>query len=407
MKKQEHISLMREKFNQIEKLLNEKARRRWVAVEAQAIGHGGIRLLSLATGMAISTIRRGIGELEDLSADDRVSQRKSGAGRKTIEDSQPDLLQALESLIDPETRGDPCSPLRWTIKSTKTLAAALVKKGYNVGATTVRRLLKKLGYSLQGNKKSKEGKDHPDRDDQFKHINSTVQEYQEANNPAISVDTKKKENLGNKKNGGKTYEPKGKPTKVDTHDFPDKNQEKAIPYGVFDLADNSAGVTVGIDHDTAEFAVRSIKRWWTKMGKMKYPNAKKLLVTADSGGSNSSRSRLWKFELQKLADELGLIIEVCHYPPGTSKWNKIEHKLFCHITRNWQGRPLDSLDTVVNLIGSTKTTKGLTVKSWVDKQSYEVGLKISDSDLAKCVIIPNSFHGEWNYEIHPRTKIAK
>jgi hypothetical protein len=294
------------------------------------------------------------------------------------------------------------SPLRWTCKSTHRLASELVSQGFQVSPTSVRRMLAASGYSLQANRQTREGKQHPDRDGQFGYINGRVQARMRRREPAISVDTKKKELLGNHKNSGQTYERKGKPREVDTHDFPDKNQRKAVPYGVYDISQNAAGVSVGISHDTAEFAVEAIRRWWTKMGCRRYRSAKRLLITADSGGSNSSRSRLWKVELQRLADATGLIIEVCHYPPGTSKWNKIEHRLFCHITRNWRGVPLETLEIVVESINNTTTTRGLEVHAWLDEGTYTKGRKVTEAELNECLIKRHEYHGEWNYEIHPR-----
>jgi hypothetical protein len=296
------------------------------------------------------------------------------------------------------------SPLRWTCKSTRTLAAALVAQGFTVSASKVRQLLAEMGYSLQANRKTLEGRQHPDRDGQFRHINGRVLACKRRGEPAISVDTKKKEVLGKHKNPGETYCPKGKPPEVDTHDFPDPELGKAVPYGVYDILENEAGVSVGISHDTAEFAVEAIRRWWQKLGHRRYANARRLLITADSGGSNSSRSRLWKLELQNFADETGLIIEVCHYPPGTSKWNKIEHRLFCHITRNWQGVPLETLEIVVESISHTTTTSGLEVHAWLDEGTYAKGRIVSDAELDECTIKRHKFHGEWNYEIHPRNK---
>ncbi len=295
------------------------------------------------------------------------------------------------------------NPLRWTCKSTRTLAGELRTQGYHVGPTTIGGMLHKLGYSLQANRKTREGKKHPDRDAQFQHINKRVNARKRRGEPAISVDTKKKENLGNKKNPGKTYEHRKKPREVDTHDFPNKKKGKAVPYGVYDIHQNKAAVSVGISHDTAEFAVAAIRRWWNRLGRLEYGRAKRLLITADSGGSNSSRSRLWKLELQKFADKTGLIIEVCHYPPGTSKWNKIEHRVFCHITRNWQGVPLENLEVVLESIGNTKTATGLEIHVWLDEKIYEKGRKVTDVELAECIIERNKFQGDWNYEIHPRS----
>jgi hypothetical protein len=294
------------------------------------------------------------------------------------------------------------SPLRWTIKSTHRLADALRTQGYQVSATSVRRMLVAMKYSLQSNRKTREGVQHPDRDGQFRHIAERVKARKRRGEPALSVDTKKKEVLGNLKNAGQTYRPQGDPQTVKTHDFPDPNLGKAVPYGVYDIHGNEAGVSVGISHDTAEFAVGAIRRWWEKLGRQRYGRAQRLLVTADSGGSNSSRCRLWKVELQKWADETGLIIEVSHYPPGTSKWNKIEHRVFCHITRNWRGTPLETLEIVVESIGATITETGLEVHAWLDEGTYEKGRKVSDQELAECNIQRNEYHGEWNYEIHPR-----
>lgn len=308
----------------------------------------------------------------------------------------------LERLVEQGSRGDPQSPLRWTFKSTRALARALKADGFEVSYATVRQLLKSSGFSLQSNRKAREGSQHADRNAQFEHIAKRVKARQRRGEPALSVDTKKKEVLGKLKNPGKTFRKKGNPVEVNVHDFPDPELGKAIPYGVFDLNNNEAGVSVGITHDTAEFAVEAIRRWWSKLGKKPYPNPKRLLITADSGGSNSSRNRLWKLELQKFADETQMIIEVCHFPPGTSKWNKIEHRVFCHIIRNWQGVPLETLEIVVKLIGSTKTTTGLEVHCWLDQDQYEKGRKVSDAEMNEICIKPDAFHGEWNYEIHPR-----
>jgi hypothetical protein len=382
--------------------LDERGRRRWAAVEARALGHGGITAVALATGLSDRTIRTGLKELDDPAplAGDR--QRQVGGGRKPHAITQPGLQDALDRLIEPTARGSPMNPLRWTIKSTHRLAQALRKQGYEVSATSVRRMLVAMKYSLQSNRKTREGVQHPDRDGQFRHIAARAKARKRRGEPAISVDTKKKEVLGNLKNAGKTYRPKGDPEKVKTHDFPDPKLGKAVPYGVYDIHGNEAGVSVGISHDTAEFAVAAIRRWWQKLGCQRYGRAKRVLVTADSGGSNSSRCRLWKVELQKWADETGLIVEVSHYPPGTSKWNKIEHRLFCHITRNWRGTPLETLEIVVESIGATTTETGLEVHAWLDESTYEKGRKVSDEELAECNIKRNAYHGEWNYEIHPR-----
>jgi Rhodopirellula transposase DDE domain len=396
------VEWIRDKYWHLSSELDERGRRRWAAIEARSLGRGGIVAVATATGISDRTIRTGIKDLESSEplAPDR--QRRRGGGRKALTAVQPGLLDALDKMINPTTRGDPMSPLRWTCKSTRTLAAELCKQGYNVSPSTVRGLLVTLGYSLQANRKKREGKQHPDRDAQFQHINARVLAQKRRGEPAISVDTKKKETLGNKKNAGRTYEPKGQPREVDTHDFPDEAKGKAVPYGVYDIHRNEAGVSVGISSDTAEFAVAAIDRWWQKLGRKRYPSGKRLVITADSGGSNSARNRLWKLELQRLANKTGLIIEVSHYPPGTSKWNKIEHRLFCHITRNWQGEPLETHEVVVESIANTKTVEGLEVHVWLDESRYEKGRKVSDQELDECTIIRNQFHGEWNYEIRPR-----
>jgi transposase len=399
------VAAVRLKYADLVADLDERGRRRWAAVEARALGRGGIATVAVATGLSDRTIRTGLSELASPSTLDPGRQRRVGGGRKPSQVSQPGLLDALNRLIEPTTRGTPMGPLRWTIKSTPRLAGELRRQGYTVSASSVRGLLRELGYSLQANRKTREGRQHPDRDGQFRHIAGRVQARRHRGEPALSVDTKKKEVLGDLKNAGATYRPKGDPREVKTHDFPDPQLGKAVPYGVYDIHSNEAGVSVGVSHDTAEFAVGAIRRWWEKLGRTRYPRAKRVLVTADSGGSNSSRSRLWKVELQKWADETGLIVEVCHYPPGTSKWNKIEHRLFCHITRNWRGTPLETLEVVVESIGATTTETGLEVHAWLDEGTYEKGRAVSDEALAECVIKRNGFHGEWNYEIHPRDKI--
>jgi transposase len=347
------------------------------------------------------TIRNGINELDDPDAPPATQQRRSGGGRKCREWEQPQLIETLVKLVDSGTRGDPMSPLRWTCKSTRTLAEELSRQGFSVSANTVGRLLHDGGYSLQANRKTIEGKQHPDRDAQFQHISQRVKAFQRAGCPAISVDTKKKEPLGKMKNSGRTYRRKGDPEKVKTHDFPDKKLGKAVPYGVYDITHNEAGVSVGISHDTAEFAVAAIRRWWNRLGQEKYPSARRLLITADSGGSNSPRTRLWRWALQQLANETGLSLELCHYPPGTSKWNKVEHRLFCHITSNWRGVPLETLEIVVNLIGSTRTAEGLEVHAWIDENEYQKAKTVSDDQLSEVRIRRDSFHGEWNYQILP------
>jgi hypothetical protein len=396
------VQWIESKFQGLADELSERARRRWAAVEAVALGRGGISVVSAATGLAHTTIRRGIGELGHGNALPTGRQRRAGAGRKTAEVVCPGLPAALERLVEPESRGDPMSPLRWTCKSTRRLAEELTAQGYAVGPTTVRHLLRKAGYSLQANRKTREGEAHPDRDAQFRYINRRVQAQHRHGQPAVSVDTKKKETLGNLKNPGETWRRKGQPREVDTHDFPDPRKGKAVPYGVYDLGHNEAWVSVGVSSDTAEFAVAAIRCWWKRWGRGRHRQAVRLLITADSGGSNSSRSRLWKVELQRLSDETGLEIEVCHFPPGTSKWNKIEHRLFCHVTRNWQGQPLESYEIVVNLIGSTTTSTGLKVYADLDPSKYEKGRKVTDEEFAEVNIKPSRFHGEWNYVIRPK-----
>jgi len=395
------VTWIAEKYTAIEADLDERARRRWAAAEARSLGWGGIAAVSAATGVSDRTIRRGILELDDPNAAPSNRQRQPGAGRKSREIEQPNLKKALDQLVSSGTRGDPMSPLRWTCKSTKTLSIELQRQGFRVSSVKVGQLLKEAGYSLQANRKTIEGNQHPDRNAQFEFISKRIVALQKNNQPTISVDTKKKEVLGNLKNAGKTYRHQKDPIKVETHDFPKKELGKAVPYGVYDIGRNEAGVTIGISSDTAEFAVSAICRWWKRLGSKSYPTAKRVLITADSGGSNSPRTRLWRTELQKLANATGLIIELCHYPPGTSKWNKIEHKLFCHITRNWQGVPLETLEVIVSLIGNTRTTSGLEVHAWIDGKNYEKARKVTNEELAEVTIVRNKFHGEWNYEIRP------
>jgi transposase len=396
------VEWIRRKFQAIVPDLDERGRRRWAATEARSLGRGGITAVSLATGISDRTIRNGIQELDDPDPVPFDRQRRAGGGRKSREVEHPGLVAALERMVEPESRGDPQSPLRWTLKSTRELAQTLREQGFPVSHRKVGQLLKARGYSLQSNRKTREGAQHPDRDAQFRHIANRVKARQRRREPALSVDTKKKEVLGNLKNPGRTYRRRGKPVEVDVHDFPDPRLGKAIPYGVYDLGHNEAGVSVGITHDTAEFAVEAIRRWWRHLGKKRYRTPGRLLITADSGGSNSFRNRLWKVELQKFADETGTILEVCHFPPGTSKWNKIEHRVFCHITRNWRGVPLETMEVVVQLIGATRTREGLEVHAWLDDCVYEKGRKVSDAEMQALHIKPNTFHGEWNYEIHPR-----
>jgi hypothetical protein len=396
---------MRRKFRLVAVELDERRRRQWAAAEARDTGWGGISLVARATGLSRPTIMAGLKELE-LSPKSRTLAaarvRSPGGGRRTLTQSDPGLLEALERLIDPATRGDPMSPLRWTCKSTANLAEELTRQDHPVTDRTVARLLKQTGYSLQANRKMREGSSHPDRNAQFEYINRQVVAFQKQQQPVISVDTKKKELVGEFKNPGAEWQPQGQPEQVKVHDFPDKKKGKAIPYGVYDLACNEGWVSVGIDHDTAEFACASIQRWWNEMGSARFPRATKLLITADGGGSNSSRNRLWKKSLQGLADELRMTLNVCHFPPGTSKWNKIEHRLFCFITKNWRGRPLTNYEVIVNLIASTTTKTGLTVRAALDPRSYETGIEVSQEELEHLSITRAKFHGDWNYSIKPR-----
>jgi len=396
------IEWIREKYTALADDLDERGRRRWAAAEARSLGWGGITAVAEATGISDRTIRTGIKELDDPDAAPAHRQRGVGGGRRRREIEQPRLVVSLEKLVEGGTRGDPGSPLRWTCKSTRSLARALRRQGFQISSNKVSQLLRSQGYSLQANRKTVEGKQHPDRDAQFEQINGRVRAFQRTGQPVISVDTKKKEPLGNMKNPGRTYRPKGNPVKVTTHDFPDKQLGKAVPYGVYDVTNNEAGVSVGVSHDTAEFAVAAIRRWWVRMGKKRFPRAKRLLITADCGGSNSPRTRLWQWALQQFANKTGLKLELCHYPPGTSKWNKIEHRLFCHITRNWQGVPLESYEVVVNLIGSTRTEAGLEVHAWLDSQEYQKSMKVNEVELAEVHIQREEFHGEWNYTILPQ-----
>lgn len=396
---------VKSKFTSLRPLMNEHLRRRWAAVEATTIGYGGISMVARATGLSRNTIAEGIAELSENTDGIPVSSvsriRRAGGGRKRLTERDPELLKDLESLVAPVTRGEPESPLRWTCKSTRKLAEALQNQGHAVKERTVAGLLKHLGYSLQSNRKRREGSSHPDRDTQFEFINTQVQAFQKRSQPVISVDTKKKELVGDFLNKGQEWQPQGTPEKVNTYDFINKELGKAIPYGVYDVTFNQGWVSVGIDHDTAHFAIATLRRWWEVMGHPIYPNAWELLITADGGGSNSSRSRLWKVTLQELADDTGLEISVCHFPPGTSKWNKIEHRMFCHITENWRGRPLRSLEIIVNLIGDTTTKAGLQIQAELNMDSYETGIKVSDEELAAVQIRRADFHGEWNYTILP------
>lgn len=398
------VNGIRNKYMALVDDLDERGRRRWAATEAESIGRGGIAAVAEATGMSDRTVRNGIIEIREGRVVPTGQQRRTGGGRKPLEEDQPDLIDAIEALVEPTERGDPQSPLRWTCKSLTNLQAELRAQGYAVGRVKISEVLRSLGYSLQGNRKTREGKNHPDRDDQFKHINKRVKAYRRGGRPAISVDTKKKENLGEKANVGREYRPKGSPREVDTHDFPDKKKGKAIPYGVYDIDQNEAWVSTGISSDTGEFAVASIRRWWKELGRKRYRKPTRLLITADAGGSNGHRNRLWKLELQGLANETGMVIEVFHYPPGTSKWNKIEHRLFCHITRNWRGVPLETHQVVVSLVSSTRTNEGLEVHCWLDEGQYLKGRKITNTEMQSVCIKRNAFHGDWNYQILPNKK---
>ena len=386
--------------------MDEKLRRLWAATEAMKSGRGAIAVLCRATGMSRNTIKAGIKELSSPAEQqhdlDRV--RKPGAGRKTLSEKNPQLIEALNKLMEPYTIGDPMRPLRWTCKSTQKLADELTKLGLAVSARTVSKLLKEQGFSLQSNSKRHEGSKHPDRNGQFEYINTMVEEFQKRGSPVISVDTKKKELVGMFKNGGREWQEKGQPVEVSAYDFIDPNKGIAIPYGVYDQTMNEGWVSVGVDHDTAEFAVESIARWWSEMGERSYPKAREVLILADGGGSNGSRNRLWKYALQQWALREGLKIAVCHFPPGTSKWNKIEHRMFCHISQNWRGKPLISHEVVVALIGSTRTKNGLTIQAELDKRAYPTGKKISDQQMTELNIERADFHGEWNYLLNAKTQ---
>lgn len=389
-------------------VMDERMRRQWAAAEAQAYGWGGVRLVGAAIHMSANTIRKGMSELAVREAEPEQETnkrlRRQGGGRKQQIAVDVGLQSALEKLIDPATRGDPQSPLRWTCKSTTQLAKELTRQKHPVSASTVGRLLKASGYSLQSNRKTKEGASHPDRNEQFEYINQMTKDFQQRGQPVVSVDTKKKELVGEFRNAGREWQRKGEPVKVLIHDFMDKELGKAIPYGVYDVSANQGWVSVGIDHDTARFAAEAIRRWWHKMGKKRHRHADELLIMADGGGSNGSRSRLWKVALQDLANHVGIPIYVCHFPPGTSKWNKIEHRMFSHITQNWRGRPLISHEVIVNLIAATSTQHGLTIQAELDSASYPTGLKISDAELAAVNLKRADFHGDWNYHVLPVPK---
>jgi hypothetical protein len=399
------IARIRRKYRAVKPELDERRRRQWAAAESQELGWGGVTIVAQATGLSRTTINAGKSELTRPTkqrASEAMRVRRPGGGRRPLTETDPDLLAALESLIEPTTRGDPESPLRWTCKSIRNLADELTREKHPVGAVTVAKLLREAGYSLQANRKTREGASHPDRNAQFEYINARVQRFLKRGQPAISVDAKKKENVGDFKNGGREWFPKGSPEEVRVYDFLIKSLGKAALYGVYDLLQNEGWVSVGIDHDTAQFAVNSIRRWWCEMGQERFPRARELLITADGGGSNSHRSRLWKVSLQELADELGMPLFVCHFPPDTSKWNKIEHRLFSFITKNWRARPLESLEVIVNLIANTTTRTGLTVKAALDTNPYPTKIKVTDEQLGRLRLKRHEFHGEWNYTLSPR-----
>lgn len=400
---------VRQKYQVLAPLLDERQKRLWAGAEASVLGHGGITLVAEATGLSRPTVAAGIAEVTALGSDpesvlDSACIRQPGAGRKPLTDIDPTLLADLDQLVHPTTRGDPESPLRWTCKSTTKLAQALQAMGHTISPRKVAQLLKDLGYSLQGTRKTLEGKDHPDRDAQFAHINAQVIDFRGRDQPVISVDTKKKELIGPYQQNGQEWQPSGQPEHVNTYDFPKPEVDKAIPYGVLDLGHNVGGVSVGTDHDTAAFAVQTIRTWWVQMGQPAHPEATELLITADGGGSNGSRNRLWKVQLQQLADELNLKITVCHFPPGTSKWNKIEHHMFNHISMNWRGRPLTSHEVMVNLIGKTTTQEGLRIEAELDRHSYPTGIKVPNREMAALNLQRADFHGNWNYTISPRSE---
>lgn len=397
------MDILKQKFAALLPALNERGRRLAVAAEARSLGYGGVAKVARASGMGVATIWRGLKEIKKPGRRMNASRvRQVGGGRKSLVHAEPRLAADLDSLVEPATRGDPESPLRWTCKSLRVLAKQLQAMGHDICYATVGTLLRQAGYSLQVNQKAKEGKQHPDRNAQFEYIYAEILRQQSAGQPVISVDTKKKELVGSFKNGGREWRPRGKPQRVRVHDFLLPTKGKAIPYGVYDLTRNAGWVSVGVDHDTAAFAVNSIRRWWRTMGRRVYPRARALMITADSGGSNGARTRLWKWELQKLATESGLTISVRHLPPGTSKWNKIEHRLFSFISKNWRGRPLSSLAVIVNLIAATRTRAGLRVRCELDPGRYPEGEKITDAQMSSLNIERERFHGDWNYTIHPK-----
>lgn len=399
------MAALEKRYTLIAPHLDERTKRLWCAAEARSLGHGGVAMVQRITGVSRPRIMRGKNDLDKKPlAKGRV--RKPGGGRKRVAEKDPMLLKDLDALIEPTIRGDPMRGIRWTCKSTRKLAKELCERGHTVGSTTVGQELRKQKFSLQGNRKTREGSSHPDRNAQFEHIHETATEFQKRGDPVISIDTKKKELIGNYKNGGKEWAPEGTPQEVKVHDFIDKKLGKAVPYGVYDIAKNKGFVSVGIDKDTAEFAVQTIRRWWKGVGQEAYQQSRNLYITADGGGSNASRSRLFKLELQKFADETGLTITVSHYPPGTSKWNKIEHRMFCHITANWRAVPLVSREVIVELIAHTKTEKGLTIRAELDTNTYAKGRVVTKQEFAALALTREAFHGEWNYAIQPRTARA-
>jgi hypothetical protein len=402
MNTEETVQNIRTKYQMLKESLSERTRRLWSAAEAKVLGRGGIKVVSEATGQSRTTIIQGMKELESPKTLESPQQiRQPGGGRKATREKSPELESDLLELVEPTVRGEPDSPLLWTTKSLRHLAEALKKKGYTISHVLVGQILNEMGFSLQANRKTDEGKSHPDRDAQFNHIHQKVKAYQAAQQPVISVDAKKKELVGNYKNGGVEWQAKKQPVEVKVYDFLSESQGKAIPYGVYDLTQNQGWVNVGIDKDTAEFAVQTIRNWWYQMGRELYPAASQLLITGDSGGSNGVRVRLWKKELQDFANESGLEISVSHFPPGTSKWNKIEHRLFAQISKNWRSQPLLSYEVIVSLIASTTTTTGLTVKCALDQNNYATGKKITDAEMAELRLSRDDFHGEWNYTISP------
>ena len=400
------VAAIQTKYEILKSELDERGRRIWAVTEANSLGHGGVAIVAKATGISYRTIKYGRRELkEHLENEPEPSKRrvrKKGGGRKRLLEKDSELLRLLDSLVEPTSRGDPMSPLRWTCKSTRRLARELTARGHTISHAKVGEFLGELGYSLQSTRKRMEGKTHPDRNAQFEFINDKVKEFQKRNQPIVSVDAKKKELIGRFANAGREYQPKGEPEETETYDFPSLADGKGIPYGVYDITNNHGWVSVGTDHDTAQFAVHTIRQWWRQMGRDLYPHSEELLITADGGGSNGSRSRLWKYALQQFVDESQLVVSVCHFPPGTSKWNKIEHRMFSHITKNWRGRPLTSHEVIVNLIANTTTEAGLEIQAALDPGKYPIGIKVSDEEMAALRLEKHEFHGEWNYTIRAR-----